>query len=518
MALGDAMFFRKKAAKDTENKKQQTRSPEYTLSKSLESNKKLFNEIFKNDDTFVMRFFENQKFTEIKCCILFIDGMVKNEIINDNIIQPVVQNTMLKDSGDVIGTIQNQVLVSNDITRTSDVDKLIKAIITGDTVFLLDGSKEALVIKTFGIQTRSIAEPETEKVITGPREGFIELMTVNLTLIRRRLGTPDLKFKFMTIGVQTQTKVCVCYMDNVVNHKILNELYQRLESIDIDGILATHYIKELIKDSPFSLFQTIGFTERPDVVAANLLEGRIAVLVDGNPTALTLPYTFWEYFQTNDDYYTCFYFASLSRLLRIIGFLITTGAPAIYVSLVSYHQEMIPTPLLLSISSARQGVPFPTVVETILLLFVFELLREAAVRMPSNVSQALSIVGALVLGQASVEAKIVSAPVVIAVGISGITGLLVPKIRGEAVFLRLFFLILSAFLGLHGYVIGVAYVLLHLCEIRSFGVPYTVNLTSFDPQDIKDTVIRAPWWYMKLRPKLIAADNIIRQKTTGRKS
>lgn len=234
--------------------------------------------------------------------------------------------------------------------------------------------------------------------------------------------------------------------------------------------------------------------------------------------ALTIPHLFIEYFQANEDYYINFYFSSISRLLRILGFMITVSVPAVYVALVTFHQEMIPTPLLLSISAARQGVPFPTIVETILLLFVFEMLRETGTRMPTNIGQALSIVGALVLGQASVEAKIVSAPVVIVVALSGITGLMIPRIKGAAIILRFVFLLLSAFLGLYGFIFGITGLLLHLCELRSFGIPYMLHLTSLDPEDLKDTAIRAPWWYMKYRPRLIAANNRVRQAIGVKKS
>jgi spore germination protein KA len=334
---------------------------------------------------------------------------------------------------------------------------------------------------------------------------------VNLTLIRRKLETPNLKFKFMTIGVQSHTKVCVCYLDGIANQKILNELYNRLNSIEIDGILDSGYLQEMIKDSQFSPLRTIGNTERPDTVAAKLMEGRIAIIVDGTPEVLTVPYLFVEYFQASDDYYINFYFSSITRLLRILAFVLTTTSPAFYLALMVYHQEMIPTPLILSISSARQGVPFPSIVELLLLLIVFELLRDAGTRVPTNIGQALSIVGALVLGQASVEAKIVSAPVVIVVAISAITNLVLPRIVGTTIILRLVLLLLSSILGLYGLIFGMDGFMHHLCELLSFGVPYMLHLTSFELEDLQDTIIRSPWQYIKLRPKLITENNRLRQ-------
>lgn len=513
LILGVIMFRKKKTHENKANCNAQPEKQEnQVLKKALDANIGLFKEIFRDDDTFVMRCFENRQNDEIKCCILFVDQMVNKEMIDENIIRPILLNTTgIKD----IDILENQVVFTNNVQKTKSVDPLVQAIVAGNTVLLLDGSSEALIIGTKEWKSRALEEPEAEKTIRGSREGFIETLMVNLTLIRRRLQTPRLKFKFKTIGVETHTRVCVCYIEGIVNQKILNELWKRLDNIGIDGILGAGYISELIRDSPFSPFKTIGSTERPDIVAAKLLEGRIAVVVEGTPVVLTVPYLFNEYFQTNEDYYVNFYFSSINRILRILGFIITVSVPAGYVALMAFHQEMIPTHLLLSISSARQGVPFPTIVETILLLFVFEILRETGTRMPSNIGQALSIVGALVLGQAAVDARIMSAPVIIVVALSGITGLLIPKMSGAIIILRLIFLLLSAYLGLYGLIFGIMGFLLHLCELRSFGIPYMIYISSLNPEDLKDTTIRAPWWYMKYRPRLIAVNNRVRQSFGG---
>lgn len=489
-----------------------------SLCKSLTDNIDIFKEIFQDDDTLLIRCFENGINPSVKCGILFVDGMVNVEVINETIIQPIVQNTRLKPGHGNIDQLRHRVIISNDVVKTSGIGELAKAIVTGNTVLFLDGCPEALVIGSRGWQSRAVEEPESEKIIRGPREGFTEPLLVNLSLIRRKMETPDLKFKFMTVGKETKTRVCICYLKSIANHKILGELTKRLESISIDGIMASGYVAELIKDAALSPLKTVGSTERPDVVAAKLLEGRIAVIVDGTPVALTVPHIFVEYFQANEDYYINFYFSSISRILRIIGFMLTVSVPAVYVALMTFHQEMIPSPLLISVSAARQGVPFPSIAETLILLFVFEILRETGTRMPTNIGQALSIVGALVLGQASVEAKIVSAPIVIVVAISGITSLIIPKMQGVAIVLRVIFLFLSAFLGFYGFIFGVTGFLLYLCKVRSFGVPYLLYMTSLDPEDLLDTVIRAPLWYMKSRPRLIAADNTKRETSNGKKA
>jgi spore germination protein KA len=356
-----------------------------------------------------------------------------------------------------------------------------------------------------------------EKVLRGPKEGFNESIMTNLSLIRRKLKTPDLKFKFREIGVRSKTRICICYIETLANDEILKELEARLDKVDMDIVASSNYIEELIKDCPLSPFKTIGNTERPDVVAAKLAEGRIAIAVDGTPTVLTLPYVFLEYFQSAEDYYDNYYFSSINRLLRCLGEFFTSSIPAIYVAIITYHQEMIPTPLLLSISSARQGVPFPTIIEAIILLFIFEIIREASMRMPTPMGQSISIVGALILGQAAIEARLFSAPMVIVVAATGITGLLNLKLKGATLIIRLILLLLSAFMGLYGYIFGVIGHLIYLFGMSSFGVPYMLEYGSINPVDLKDTFIRAPWWYMILRPKQIAAKNIIRQSVVKSK-
>lgn len=488
----------------------------FKLDTSLDGNVQMFRQIFNNDETLVARFLENQLKPAIKCCILFIDGMIDNKIVDEHVIMPIMQNNELSNADDIIGSLQSQIVFINQTERTPDVEKLWMAIVQGDTVLLIEGLQEGLSLSTKGWKSRSTSEPLSERMNRGPREGFTESIYDNLTLIRRRVKTPALKMRFITIGVQTNTNVCICYIDGIVNQKILDELFRRLKSIHPDGIQDSGYIRELIQDSPLSPFDTIGDTERPDTAAGKLLEGRIALLVDGSPVVLILPFVFQEIFQVSEDYYLNFYFASIGRILRVLSFFITVSVPAIYLALVTYHQETIPTPLLLSISAARQGVPFQTIVEVSLMLIVFEILRETGVRMPYHVGQALSIVGALVLGTASVDAKIVSAPIVIVISITAITGLSIPGIKSAVITLRLIFLLLASFLGLYGYVFGLIGLLLHLCEMRSFGVPYMLHFTTLDPSDLRDTAIRAPLWMLNYRSELIT-NNRLRQRIRGKR-
>ena len=470
------------------------------LTSSLDDNIALIKRIFAKDGTVIERRIENRLRPKVRCCVFFIDGMVDNKIVDEYIVKPIVDSAALGLSDDPVGDLSRDVLVANDVIREAAVGELVKSLIAGDTLIFANGSSEGLIVSSKGYQTRAVSEPDSEKALRGPREGFTESLLVNLTLIRRKLRTPDLKMEFKTFGTRSNTRACLCYLESLTDPALLAELERRLGLIDIDGILDTNYISELIKDSPHSPFKTIGTTERPDVVAGRLLEGRIALVLDGTPMVLTLPYLFIENFQADDDYYLNFYFASIGRMLRILGFLLSVSIPAVYVAFTTFHREMIPTDLALSLMQAHQGIPFPTFVECVLMLVIFEIIRETGIRMPSNIGQALSIVGALVIGQAAVQAKFISAPMVIVVAITAITGLINPKIKGATITIRFLSLFAAAVLGLFGFAFVIAALVIHLFSLESFGVVYMAQTAAIRPQEMKDNAVRAPWHSMKTRP------------------
>jgi len=515
--IGDSMFKKSQKAKSesTVNSKGKNKDIDNKgLEKSLLNNISLFKDIFKNDETLVIREFQNKKLKAAQCCVIYIDGMVNTEIVNENIIQPVLRNDLSEDieSNDLLEELKTKVIISNNVTFETEINKIVSSVIYGDTLFLLEGYNKALIISSKGWQSRSISEPESARVIRGPREGFTESIMVNLSMVRRKIKSPDLKFKFKEIGERTHTNTCICYIEGLALESILSELEQRLDKIEIDGIIDSGYIQELIKDSPYSPFETVGSSERPDSVAAKLLEGRIALFVDGSPFVLTVPYVIVENFQANEDYYMNYIFSSINRFLRGFTAVTSITIPAIFLSVVNYHQEMLPTPLLLSISSSRQNVPFPTVLSLFLMLFIFDILREAGTRMPAHESQAISIIGTIVLGQAAVEAKLVSAPVLIITALSGITTLINMNFIGATIIFRTFLLFGASFLGVYGFLMCIIVMYLHLMSIRSFGIPYMMNVTKAG-SDGQDAWIRAPWWSMTLRPKIIAAKNLVRQSS-----
>lgn len=488
------------------------------LTKSLEENIKILKDKFVNDSTVIFRRFQNRYLPRVKCCIVFIEGMIDFKHINMQIIEPLMEQDLrdLSTSCNLLEDIKNKVLPVNDVEESDDLERILQSICYGDTIFLLDGYDTALLVESKGWEVRAITEPESGKVIRGPREGFTEHIITNISLIRRKIKNPNLKFKFMQLGKQTNTAICITYIEGIALESVLVKLEQRLNRIDIDGILDSGYIQELISDAPLSTFPTVGYTERPDVVVARILEGRIAVIVDGSPFVLTVPHILVENIQVSEDYYDHFIFGSFNRFVRAVASIFTISIPAIYLALVTYHQEMIPTQLLVSLSASLEGVPLPTSLSLIIMLLIFDILREAGARMPTAVGQTVNIVGTLVLGQAAVEAHLVSAPVIIVTAISGITTLIVPSLIESLVLLRFILLILSSILGLYGYFIGIILIYLHLMSIRSFGVPYMMSITRFRNHDGQDAWIRAPWWTMTLRPKIIGAKNLVRQISNRR--
>lgn len=486
----------------------------FKFTETLSENVKVFMKIFENDAMFRARTFRNRVNPDIVCGVFFMDGMADGEQVNGSIVKPVVEvetEPWNPETHNNIDEIYKRLLYAAEVKRSSDVKEIVSSIIYGDTALMTEGSCEALIINSKGWETRSIAEPENEKTLRGPKEGFTESLLKNTSLLRRRLRTPDLKFKNITLGTRSNTTVCLCYLDSIVNRRVLGTLEKRLQNIQIDGVLDTGYLDELTRDNPWTPLKTAGVTERPDVAAGCILEGRIAVILDGSPSVMTVPYLFIENLQSDDDYYINFFFSSMSRLLRVLSLLITVVVPGLYVALVSFHQEMIPTTLAVSISEARQGVPLPVTVECLVMLLVFEILRESGMRMPSNVGTALSIVGAIVIGQAAVDAKFVSAPMVIVVSVTGITGLMISKLTGAIILYRTFLVIAASTLGMYGLIAGMIIIVVHTISLTSFGVRYTAYLDSYKVQNAKDIYLRFPWWKMIFRPGNIA-ENKVRQR------
>lgn len=481
---------------------------ESRLSSSLEENIRLFKGIFEKDAVLRLRKIAVRSSCSYDCALFYMDGMIKAELLNESVIRPLITSRAERREDSLVGFISKQVLFAGETSVTDRVEDMLRSLLYGDTLLLVDGCTDAITINTKGWRTRGISEPEDERVLQGPREGFDEAALLNLAMIRRKLLTPDLCTELIRVGRRSDTPVFICYLDTLVNKRTLSELKKRIKKLDMDGILDSNYIAEQIRDHPRSLFKTCGSTERPDIVAARLLEGRIALVVDGTPVVMTVPYLFSENFQSDEDYYLNYAVSSVGRLLRFVCFFLSISIPAVFIAATSYHKELLPTSLALTVAQLRGGVPFSAFWECILLIFVFEILKETGVRMPQSLGHALSIVGGLVVGQAAVEARIVSAPMLIIVALSGISGLMVPRLKGAVFYLRLIYVVLSALFGLYGYIAGITVTLIHILDLSSFGTSSTVSLDRASFQSLKDSFWRAPWGKMRTRP--FFNQNIIR--------
>ena len=478
-----------------------------TVSAVLEENIAYMQQTFGQDKTVKNHRFQPLAVSGLGCCIYFVDGMVDSIRINESIIQPICTLASGPPEGVLpLDFVLRQVLQVNETQKEDRMEALLRALLYGDTILFLDGSAQALILGSKGFAKRGISEPAGETYLKGPREGFLEPMLHNLAMLRRRLRTTDLKLEYFTLGESTKTDCCLCYLDSAVDRRALAILRRRLTNIVIDGVLDSNYISELVRDRRYSPFRTAGSSERPDVVAAKLLEGRMAIFVDGSPMALTLPYIFPEQFQSGEDYYVDATFAAINRLLRVLGFVTAVGILPIYLSLVTFHQSFMPLPLILSIAKARQGVPFPILLETLLLLLAFDILREAGSRTPSNIGQALSVVGGLVIGQAAVDARLVSVPVLIIVAVSGICSLIAPRLKAAVLFCRLLLMILGVGFGFYGVVLGAVLLIILLAEQRSFGVPFLSSLPLEEVGSAEDSVVRVPFWSMQKFRRFLAGN------------
>lgn len=492
--------------------------PPTGLSQDIRKNLNTLRDIFGTSKDVIIREFAFGHKRQFKGALIFIDGLTDPVTINESIIKPLMFDSklicseeILKDDG--IEIIKTTMLYARDVEQVVSMNDVVDGCLSGDTILFINGFKDALLISTRGWESRGVEESKTEAVVRGPREGFSESLRTNTALLRRKIKSTDLTLETMVIGKQTKTSVCIAYLRGVANPKLIEEVGRRLKRIDTDAILESGYIEQFIEDAPFSLFSTVANSEKPDIVAAKLLEGRAAILVDGTPFVLTVPMLFVESFQSAEDYYSRPYFASLVRMLRFIAFAISVLNPATYVAVSTFHQELIPTPLLFTQAAAHAGVPFPAVVQALIMGVFFEILREAGVRLPRPVGQAVSIVGALVIGEAAVSAGVIEAPIVIMVAITAVCSFVIPAQTDVGAILRIIYLILAGTMGGFGIMLGLIGTLIHLASLRSFGTPYFSPLAPLTARDLKDVFIRAPIWAMFSRPRTVAWKDSKRQQS-----
>lgn len=405
--------------------------------------------------------------------------------------------------------LKGRLLTSMRIKETEDFLELVDYVLNGRVAIVIDGSPNALLCNVAGPQGRAIEEPVTEPVVRGPRDGFVEDYQTNISLIRRRIRSSRLKVEELEVGTLSKTIIALCYIKDLVQDSLIEEVRTRINRINIDAIHDSGIIEELISDQPFSLFPLAQYSERPDKVAGSLVEGKVAIIVDNSPMIIVVPITFVSLLQASEDYYNQFLFASFIRVIRFLSLNIALLLPALVVAIMTFHQEIIPDKLMGVIITTRKELPFPIYAEVLFMEMFFEVLREAGVRLPRTIGQSVSIVGGLVIGQATVNAGFVGFIPVIVVSLTAVASFAIPSYAaGTSIrILRFGLIILATFLGGVGIMLGLMFILFYLCGLRSFGVPYLSPIAPLSPRDMKDSFIRVPWWAMLTRPRLTGSGN-----------
>jgi spore germination protein KA len=477
------------------------------ISQSLERNHLVLKEIFNNCSDIVFKNITLNNQNATKALLIFTEGITNKELLDSGILTPLLRESDFdpKAGEDLLDIISNKIVNIGDIVTNNNIEFAVKGILTGNVVLLVEGVSKAISLGIPKWEMRSIEEPPTEPVMKGAREGFTETLKVNTSLLRRRIVSPKLKIVEITLGRYSQTRVNICYVEGIAKEKLITEVKERLERIDIDGVIFLGKIEELIEDNYITPFNLIMSTERPDNVASAILEGRVAILTDTVPFCLLVPVSFFDHFVSIDDYGNKFIFASLLKLIRYLALFFTLFLPALYVSAISYHPEMIPTVLIISILAQREGVPFPAVFEAFIMGVVFAILQEAGIRMPRHLGQAISIVGALIIGQSAVEAGLISPFMVIVIALTGVSSFVLPapELTDGILIFRLFFLIGAAFWGVYGVIMVFFSMLIHLSSLRSFGYPYMAPVGPTDVNMIKEFIVRAPVWTLTKRDAML---------------
>lgn len=494
----------------------------HALTTNLHHNIQLIQTTLGNSPDIVIRECRSDGENKFEAVVIYASGLTDAVIVNQYIIAPLLSNNQDEHSiselpplADPLDFIKKKLLPVGEIKDKASFDTLLAGILSGDTAILCQGNDYGLLIASKGWEERGVQEPTSQTVIRGPKEGFSENVITNIALVRRKIKDPNLWLEHFRVGRVTKTNVSIMYMNGIALEKAVKEVRDRIERIQIDGILESGYIEEFIQDKGFTIFPTIYNTERPDVIAAGLLEGRIAILVDGTPFTLLVPALFTQFFQSAEDYYQRSDISTLIRLLRYAALLVALLAPPLYIAITTYHQDMLPPGLLIGLIAQHEGIPFPAFIEAFLMEVTFELLREAGIRLPRAVGQSISIVGALVIGQAAVQAGIVSAVMVIVVSITAISSFVIPAYNmGIPIrILRFGMMALAASFGLFGIVAGIILIVQHLCHLRSFGVYYMSPYAPVIPEDKKDAGIRVSWRDMLSRPRSISRQNPIRENS-----
>ncbi len=416
--------------------------------------------------------------TGIQACIIFVEGLSDKDLIDKHIMtslmvdfsaeyqqeQPCLSNQFIK----------NQVLSISNVEEVHSIKEVTSKVLTGSTALLIDGLSHAFILGTTKLKTRTIEEPVSEALVRGPRVGFTESLSDNTSLLRGNGDIENLSLVKFQVGKRSKKDLVVAYINEIVDPELVEEVEKRIKKIDLDNVPESGYVEQLIEDNYLSPFPQVQNTERPDRVMAALMEGRVAILLDGTPFALIAPVTFSMMLQSPEDYYERWIPGTFIRFLRYIAVVLALFTPAVYIAFISFHPGMIPTKLAISIIGTKSGVPFPALIEALFMEVAIEILREAGLRLPKPIGPAMGIVGGLIIGEAAVQAGIVSPILVIVVALTAISSFSIPQYSVGITLriLRFAAMLCAAILGLYGVVLFFLFMMSHLVKLKSFGVPY----------------------------------------------
>lgn len=479
---------------------------------------------------------------KVPCALIYADGMVNKQLLGELVARPLSLLALSKKQENQGGRVASNAEINQEATTKDDdsstnllsqikktlefpelknaeeLSSAVEEILDGNTLLLVDGLKTGVIIGAKYLPVRAIMEPPTDIAVKGPREGFIEDVKTNMALTRKRLKTPALRFEMHKIGKQSTTNVAVCYLDGITPQNTIDEVNEILQNIDMDYIPDSSYISNFLSPQKHSIFARIGTTEKPDVFAAKIAEGRVGVLVDGSPIALTLPFLLTENFQTSEDYFTSPFTATVFRLIRLISLMIAIFLPAFYVSVQLYKMQLVPLRLMLTIASATQNIPLSPAMEMFVVLLVLEVLKESSIRMPKYVGMSLSVVGALVLGETAVKAGFFSTPSIIIGAFSGICLYTVPDFVETGSLLRWLFLLVAGNFGPFGIVLLSAFTFVYMVSEDAFGAPLIAPFSPLLPKDLRDSVIKYSMENLSTRPAFLRSPNKTRLAFKNRKA
>lgn len=474
------------------------------IDKMEEYLKNLFSE---NSDVIFRKFEVNSK----NCLIIYIDGMVDKNLINNFVLETILDSN--KGYVDLDDNLE-KILTVSDLSSSYDLEKVVNSVLAGETVLFVEGKEEAYIIATRSWPNRGIGEPSGESVIRGSRDGFTETIRFNTALIRRRIRDSRLKIESMSIGVRSKTDVSIAYIDDIVNKDILNNVKEKLKEINIDAILDSGYVEQLIEGNKWSIFPQVQATERPEVVSSSIYEGKVCIIVDNSPFVLVAPSTFSNLFQTPDDYNLRWIYSSISRIIRLFALIVSLILPSLYVAITSFHTSIIPTKLAYLIASARRGIAFPPIFEAVIMEIFLAFLLEAIVRLPKAIGSTIGIVGGIVIGQSAVSAGLVSPVMIVVVALTIISGFMSPnyEVTLSVRIFRFLYIIMSGIIGFYGIILGTFVFITYLLKMDSFGIPYLSPVVNMKRKDFKDIFFKYPLYMFKRRPKYMNTQDKTRQR------